>query len=260
MFNQIMITLEEDDADVTEPTGDIMYSSVLPPQALVPMRKVLVTYDQVPDKGPLMQNLWWYNINYINRSINGDPYDENYKTGIVQAYQGKDEATLRKKTEEVINAIVGEQSDQYMDYNGDDSIDNAGDGFGSLPNGSNPGYLQAAILESKNAADAADSTPNIRLNSENAQICLTNVTGWTQQLLQLALKLNDTPFGSQMDPLVQQISDFGNTLLKGQDTNKNGQYEAIAGECGATDGYYYGYWMADMLLYPGQDRIPPPQK
>ncbi|MGE5373747.1 MAG: serine/threonine protein kinase, partial [Bacteroidota bacterium] len=257
MFNQLMITLEEDDTSVTQPTGDILYSSVLPPKALVEMKKVLVSYDQVPDKGPLMQNLWWYNVNYVNRSINGDPYDTNYKVGIVQAYQNKDEATLRKKTEEVINAIVGEQSDQYKDYNGDGNIDNAGDGFGSLPNGNSPGYLQATILNSKNAADATDSTLNIRKNAENVNICLTNVTGWTEKILTLALQLNDTPFGSQMEPIVNKIASLGNTLLKGEDANKNGQYEAIPGECGATDGYYYGYWMADMFIYPGQDRVPP---
>ncbi len=106
-----------------------------------------------------------------------------------------------------------------------------------------------------------NSTPNIRLNSENVKICLTNVTGWTEQILNLALQLNATPFGPEMEPIVQQISALGNTLLKGQDANKNGQYdEAISGECGATGGYYYGYYMADMFIYPGADRVPPPEK
>ncbi len=156
LFNQLMITLEADGSAATQPAGEILYSSVLPPKALVELRKVLVSYDQVPDKGPLMQNLWWYNANYINRSINGDPLDENYKVGIVQAYQNQDEATLRTKNEEVINAIVGKQSNQYQDYNKDGAFNDAGDGYGSLPNGSSPGYLQATILNAKNAADAPE--------------------------------------------------------------------------------------------------------
>jgi serine/threonine protein kinase len=259
MFNQILVTLEEDDPAVTKPTGEILFSSVLPPQALGQIRKVLVSFDEVPDKGPLLQNLWWYNANYINRSINGDQFDENYKIGIVQALQKKDEATLRKKTEEVINAIVGDQSDQYQDYDHDGNFDNAGDGYGSLPNGSSPGYLRANILYTKNAINAPDSTPNIRLNGENVQICVKNVTDWTEQLLRLALQLNAAPFGPNMEPIVTQISTLGNTLLKGEDVNKNGQFdEAILGECGATGGYYYGYYMADMFIYPGHDRVPPP--
>jgi serine/threonine protein kinase len=261
MFNQTMITLEQDSTSATQPAGEILYSSVLPPKALVELRKVLVSYDPLPDKGPLIQNLWWYNANYINRSVNGDPLDENYKVGIVQAYENQDEATLRKKTEEVINAIVGEQSAQFQDYNKDGNLDNAGDGFGSLPNGSSPGYLQATILTSKNAADAPDSTSNMRFNSENVKICLTNLTGWTNQLLDLALKLNGTTFGPDMKPIIDEMSSLGNTMLQGHDINNNGRSdEALAGECGATAGYYYAYWMADMFIYPGQERVPPPDK
>jgi serine/threonine protein kinase len=261
LFNELMITLEQDGGNATQPSGTVQYSSVLPPKALVGLRNVLVSYDPLPDKGPLMQNLWWYNVNYVNRSINGDPLDANYKVGIVQAYQNQDEATLRKKTEEVINAIVGQQSDQYKDYNQDGTIDNAGDGFGSLPNGTSPGYLQATILNAKNAADATDSTSNMRFNSENVKICLTNVTQWTQELLDLALKLNGTTYGPDMKPIIDQMSSVGNTMLQGHDVNNNGRTdEALAGECGATAGYYYGYWMADMFIYPGADRVPPPEK
>ncbi len=104
-----------------------------------------------------------------------------------------------------------------------------------------------------------NSTTNIRFNNENVKICLTNVTGWTQQLLDLALKLNSTPFGPDMKPVIDQMSTLGDTMLKGHDTNNNGRSdEALKGECGATAGYYYGYWMADMFIYPGKDRVPPP--
>ncbi|MGE5463777.1 MAG: protein kinase domain-containing protein [Syntrophothermus sp.] len=261
MFNQVLITLEDDGTQAAKPTGEIMYSSVFPPQSLVPIRRILVSYDPVPDKGPLIQGLWWYNANYINRSINGDPLDANFKTGIVQAFKNNDEPTLRKKTEDVINSIVGDQSDQFKDYNGDGTIDYSSDGYGSLPNGDRLGYLQETILNSKNAADAADSTPNIRLYAENVQTCIKNVSGWTQDLLSLALQLNDTPFGPKMKPIVDQIAALGDALLKGKDANKNGQFdEAIPGECGATIAYDYAYYMADMFIYPGQNRVPPPEK
>ena len=260
-FNQVLITLEQDDAPASEPTGEVLYSSVLPPKALEQIRKVLVSYDEVPQKGPLMQNLWWYNASYVNRSINGDEFEADYKVGIVQALKDNDEATLRKRTEEVINTIVGDQSDQYKDYDNSGTFDEVGDGYGSLPNGNRLGYLQATILNAKNATDALDSTPNIRLNGENVQICIRNVNGWTEQLLNLALQLNDMPFGPEMEPIVSEISTLGNTLLKGKDANKNGQFdEAIPGECGATIAYDFAYFMADMFIYPGADRVPPPEK
>lgn len=260
-FNQLEVTLEDDNAQVEKPTGEVVYSSILPPQSLVHIRHVLVSYDDLPDKGPLMQNLWYYSASYVNRSINGDELDENYKVGITQAYKNAEEATLRKRDEEVINSIVGDQSDQYLDYDKDGTVDDPGDGYGALPNGDRLGYLQQTALHTKYAADAADSTPNIRLYSGNVQICIQNMGVWTDQLLQLALQLNETPFGPKMEPIVNQMSTLGNNLVTGVDANQNGRMnEAIAGECGADAAYENAYFMADMFVYPGPNRMPPPEK
>ncbi|MEO8358170.1 MAG: hypothetical protein ABI621_19875, partial [Chloroflexota bacterium] len=236
-------------------------SSILPPQTLVPMRHVLVSYDDLPEQGPLIQDFWWYNASYVNRSINGDEFDDDYKIGIVQAYENDDEPTLRRRTEEAINSIVGDLSDQYQDYDNDGTIDNPANRYGSLPNGDRLGYIQETILHAKYAADAADSTPNIRRYGENVQICLQNVNGWTEQLLEQALLLHETPMGSEMEPIITEISALGEKLLSGEDANENGRFdEAIAGECGTTAAYDYAYYMADMFIYPGPDRIPPPEK
>jgi anti-sigma-K factor RskA len=263
MYNEVMITLEQDgSAEATPaPAGKVLYSSILPPDSLASMRKVLVSYDPVPEQGPLIQGLYWYNADYIDRSISGDPSDPNYSTGLVQAFQNGDEATLRKRTEDIINSIVGEQSDRFRDYDGDGTIEYSSDGYGSFPNGDQRGYIEETILYAQNTANAPDSTPNIRLYAENVQTCVKNVQGWTQELLNLALELNGMPFGPDMEPVVNDISTLGETLLKGKDANKNGQFdEAIPGECGANIAYYFGYYMADMFLYPGADRMPPPEK
>src|SRR6185369_3225984 len=111
------------------------------------------------------------------------------------------------------------------------------------PNGDRLGYLQQTALHTKSAADAADSTPNIRLYSGNVQICIQNISGWTDQLLQLALQLNETPFGPKMEPIINQMSTLGNNLVTGVDANKNGQMnEAIVGECGADAAYENAYF------------------
>ena len=260
-FNQLMISLEQDNVSITEPTGEVVYSSIFPPQTLVHLRHILVSYGELPDQGPLMENLWWYKSFYVSRSINGDEFDEDYKIGILQAYENGDEASLRKRTEEVINAIVGEFSDQYLDYDNDGTIEDLGDNYGSLPNGDHLGYLQQTALHAKYASDAADSTPNIRLYGGNVQICIQNMSGWTEQLLELATQLNDTSFGPEMEPIVNEMAALGKKLLKGEDANENGQLdEAIVGECGADAAYDYAYYMADMFIYPGPDRMPQPEK
>lgn len=260
-YNQVFITLEQDDANVSEPAGEILYSSVLPPQSLVHIRHVLVSYNKLPDEGPLMQNLWYYGASYIERSINGNPLDDDYKVGMVQALEAGDEATFQKRLEEVINSIVGDMSDQYLDHDGDGSIDNPSDGYGSLANGDRLGYLQETGLHAKYAADAADSTANIRLYSENLQVCLQNMDGWTNRLLNLALQLKELPFGSDMKPIVDEMSIVAKNLLTGADVNDNGRVDDIlTGECGADTAYYQAYWMADMFIYIGADRVHPSGK
>ena len=256
-YHQVQITREQDDAIVSEPTGEVVYSSVFPPQALAPLRHLLVSHEATPNKEPLIQSLWWYSGDYVNDSINGDP-DSNGALGIVQAFKNDDEATLRKRTEEIINQIVGELSGQFRDYDGDGQVDVAGDGYGSLPQGEERlGYIQESAVYAQQTADAPDSTPNIRTYNENVQVCLENVESWTQEILDLALQLNEMPFGPDMEPVVSELSQLGNHLVDGFDENKNGRIDPSVGECGATTAYDHAYYMADFQIYLGPDRMPP---
>jgi serine/threonine protein kinase len=262
-FDQVIITQETDGAQVNQPSGKVVYSSIFPPESLIPVRNLLASYAKVPDNLALIQGLWYYSGYYVTISISGDK--DTKTTGLVEAFKNGDEATVRARTEEVINQIVGNQSEQFLDYNKDGNIDNTPgdiptDGFGSFPNGTQNGYIQETALQAKLASDAADSTPNIRTNSDNLQICINNMEGRLNLLLQSALKLNETPFGPQMQPIVTDLETLGNTLLNGNDTDGNGLVEATPGECGANDAYKLAYLMADMLLYPGENRVPPSGK
>jgi hypothetical protein len=205
--------------------------------------------------------MWYYSAFYVARSINGDELDEDYKEGLLQAFKSGDEGLVRKRTEEVINSIVGDQSDLYLDYDKDGTVDDPGDGYGSLPNGDRLGYLQETALHAKYSADATDSTPNIRLYSDNLQLCIQNINDWTNQLLPLAQELNRTPLGPAMDPIITEMSVLAKNLVTGVDVNDNGRTDdVLAGECGADAAYENGYSMADMLILPGADRTPPTGK
>jgi tRNA A-37 threonylcarbamoyl transferase component Bud32 len=255
-FNQVQITEEEDGVQISAPAGEVVFSSIFPPEALKSIRHLLVEHD-TPDAGPLMQNLWWYSSEYVSEAINGYP-DDTEKLGIVQALAQNDEDSLRKRTEEVINQIVGDLSDQYQDYDQDGQIDVAGDGYGSLPQGEErPGYIQGSVFYAQSTADAPDSTPSIRGYNENVQVCLQNMLGWTNEILDLALQLNDMPFGPEMEPIVTRLSQLGKELVDGSDANENGIIDLVAGECGADDAYEKAYWMADFQIYLGPNRIPP---
>ncbi len=254
-LSQIQIT-KENDASISTPTREIVYSSIFSPKALVYVRNVGASFSGAPKNLALIQGLYYYNGSYIDAAINGTTNDPTY-TPIVTAYQKGDEATLRKRNEELINMIVGSQSDQYLDYDKDGQIDDQADGYGSLPNGDQPGYLQETSLQAQSAADAPDSTSNIRQQNQSLQICIKNMQGWTNDILPLALKLDETSFGLEMQQTIDQLSKLGDKLDNGEDTNNNGTVEAIEGECGALLAYKYGTNMADFLILSGPNRIPP---
>jgi len=262
-YHQVIVTLESDGSEVTQPTGKVAYSSIFPAQSIVPVRNLLVAYENVPLKDALIQGLWYYSGYYVTISINGDR-DTNI-TGLRAAWKTGDEATVRLRTEEIINQIVGDQSDQVRDYNNDGTIDNtpgeiATDGYGAFPNGTSIGYIQVTSREAKLAADAPDSTSNIRTNSEKLQICLQNMEGRLNLILQSALELNDMPMGADMEATITDLEALGDVLLNGNDADDNGLVDAVSGECGANDAYSFAYALADMYLYPGENRIPPTGK
>jgi hypothetical protein len=259
-YNQIQITKEQDGVAISAPTGEVVYSSIYPPVALESLRHLIVAHEQTPDGGPLIQNLWYYSGEYLNKSISGDQFEQEY-IGMVQALATNDEPSLRTRTEEVINQIVGSLSDQYQDYDKDGAISVSGDEYGSLPQGEERlGYIQESALYAQSTADAPDSTVNIRGYNDDVQVCLQNMEGWTNEILRLALQLNETSFGPEMEPIVSELKVLGNQLVHGVDVNQNGIIDAVAGECGADTAYFHSYYMADFQIYPGADRTPPTGK
>ena len=256
-YNQIQITLERDNVSITAPNGEALYSSIFPTQALIHIRHVLVSYPGAPAEEALMQGLYYYSGSYINISINGDAELLPNFVYLTKAYETGDEAALRKRIEEIINLIVGDQSDMYQDYDNSGEIDNNdGDGFGSLPNGDRLGYIQETALHAKYAAEAPDSTANIRRYSANMQVCIQNMDGWTKQILPLALQLNEMPTGPEMKPIIDQLSVLGNNLVNGADGDGDGIIEPNPGECGAGLAYEDGWYIADFPILIGPDRTP----
>jgi len=263
-FHQVIITQETDGIEINQPAGKVVYSSIFPSESLIHLRNLLAAYSDVPNNLALIQGLWYYSGYYVTISINGD--NDTKTVGLMEAFKNGDEATVRTRTEEIINQIVGNLSDQFLDYNNDGTVDNTAgdsiltDGFGSFPNGTQNGYIQETTLQAKLSSDAIDSTPNIRTNSEKLQICIQNMDARLNLILQSALRLNETSVGPEMEPIITDLEILGNNLLNGNDTDGNGLVEAVTGECGANDAYTLAYLMADMLLYPGEDRIPPSGK
>jgi tRNA A-37 threonylcarbamoyl transferase component Bud32 len=255
-IREIQITREPNDVSSSTPTGEVVYSSVFPPEALTHIRKLAVSFEGGSDQASLIAGLYYYSGSYVEAAINGDANTPGY-IGMTEAFENGDEATFRKRNEQVINMIVGEKSELYRDYDGDGELDTEANGYGSLPNGDQAGYLQQTALEAQAAAEAPDTTSNIRQQNANLQVCIQNMSEWTDQILPLALELQEMEFGPEMEPILNELSALGKYLSEGVDADQDGDIETLAGECGAFDAYYYGIYMADFPIFIGSNRLPP---
>ncbi len=254
LFDQLEVTIEADnDPNPDESSGDIIASSVFPPLALIHVRHVLVSFATAPDGIALIQGLWGSTDSlYISVSE------------LQEAFSHGDENLVRKKNEEIINQLVGNANvNQYLDWNEDGSINNPNDdGFGLLQNGdpgyTDQGYIAQTISHAKFAAQSVDATENIKTQSANVVLCLENMKGWSEQLLEKALRLQEMPFGPEMGALIAEMAALSNRIISGIDSNDNDLIEPIVGEGGATTAYEFAYYMAEMPLLPGAHRIPLP--
>ncbi len=254
LFDQLEVTVEADnDPNPDESSADIIASSVFPPLALIHVRHVLVSFATAPDGIALIQGLWGSTDSLYTSTKE-----------LQDAFSKGDEELVRKKNEEIINQLVGNaNTNRYLDWNKDGTINNPNDdGFGLLQNGdpgyTDQGYIAQTISHAKFAAQSTDATENIKKQSANVVLCLENMKGWSEQLLEKALQLQEMPFGSDMAPLIAEMTKLSDQIISGTDSNNNGLIEPIIGEGGATTAYEYAYYMAEMPLLPGAHRIPLP--
>jgi hypothetical protein len=252
VFDQLEITLEPDnDPNPEDSSGDVVASSVFPPFALVHVRHLLVMFAPAPDQTALIQGLW---DTADSISTSAEDLDD--------AFSNNDEELVRLKTEEIINQIVGKaDKNRYKDWNNDGTVDDPSDGYGLLGTGdpgyTDGGYIVQTISHAKFAAQANDATENIKMHGANVVICGENMTGWSQQLLDKALQLQDLPLDSEMKPLIDDMTMLSNEIAVGIDSNGNGLIEPIVGEGGADTAYDQAYNMAEMPIFLGEHRIPP---
>jgi serine/threonine protein kinase len=245
VFDQLEVTEEaDDDPNPDEPSGEVVASFIYPPLSFVHIRHLIVKFDSAPDETSLIYGLW----------ATADGIDTSMFE-LQEAFADQDEALVRQKTEEVINQLVGKSdAARYRDWDGDGTLADPGDGFGLLANG----YLSETVSHTNFAMQAPDATENINLQGGKVLVCLDNMSGWSEQLLEKALILEEMPFGPTMEPLIAEMVTLAMNNVSGIDANSNSLIEPIAGEGGAATAYEYAYYMADMLLLPGAGQIPPP--
>ncbi len=239
IYSAVEITVEPNPDSNPNSSNNIAFSAKLPEGGLTHVRHLLYSFGGTPNQ-----------IGFIR----GLDADTNLLTKlaaqVLASFQSGDDGDVLLQAENMLNIIVGTQSADHKDWNGDGEIDDPGDGYGLLLNGDNLGYIQGSFTHADLAITSPDATDNMLTHGEHVKISATNVSDWTAGLRAQLIDILQNPTGSDREAVIRQAVATANQIRNGVDLNGNERIEPIPGEGGALTAYEHAYYMADMLILP----------
>jgi len=176
---------------------------------------------------------------------------------MLTTFEAGDEAGLDLHAERMLNVILGSQSEEYKDWNGDGAVDDPGDGYGLLLNGENLGYIQGTFTHADLSLTSPDATQNMLTHGKHVKDCATNLDIWTAQLRdQLRAILNASFDSPELEGMIREAVALADKIRNGIDVNGNENIEPVSGEGGAVTAYEHAYYMADIVIVPGASQPP----
>jgi hypothetical protein len=238
LYNGAFISAEAaNDAD-PNPSGVIVYSGQVAPEAMAHIRHVVTAIPTTPDGEGFALNAL-SEVNILLQQINAQQ----------DAVAANDLTNLHIHAETTLNILEGQNSANYGDRDGDGETYNPGDGFGLLRFGQDDGYLPSAADHAQLAADSAGASDEVKLHAEHVKIAAANAIDWAKQIAALEEQILalDNP-ANAADP-VTQIAGLFNALLEGVDANGDGQVAPIPGEGGIRTMYQHGQLMGSIEIF-----------
>jgi serine/threonine protein kinase len=245
-YRTLEITREPDPDPSPNSSNDVAFSVSLPPDGLTHLRHLLFAFNATPEK-----------VGFVH-GLNADTLLLNESAQqMLASFEARDEAGLDLHAERMLNVILGSQSEEYKDWNGDGTVDDPSDGYGLLLNGENVGYIQGTFTHADLSLTSPDATQNMLTHGKHVKDCATNLDGWTSQLRdQLAAILNASFDSPELEGMIREAVALAAKIRNGIDVNGNESIEPVSGEGGAVTAYEHAYYMADMSIVPGASQIP----
>jgi len=247
MYHGVEITIEPNPDSNPIPSNNVAFAVTLPSSGFTHVRHLLYAFSATPNQTGF---------------ISGLSTDTNLIDLIAQemlaAYQAGDEAKVRSQAEAILNIIVGNQSENYKDWDNDGTINDPSDGFGLLLNGDNEGYIQGTYTHADLSVTSPDATQNMLVHGEHVKAAALNIGGWTPTLRDQLILILQSPVNADREGMIRNAVALANQIQNGFDVNGNENIEPIPGEGGATTAYDHAYYMADMLIPAGSNVTPVP--
>ncbi|NUQ84664.1 MAG: protein kinase [Anaerolineales bacterium] len=238
-YHGMQITIEPSPDNNPNPSNEIAFSISLPPNGLTHIRHLLSEFSSTPNQTPFVRGLK-RDTDLLN----------NLAQEMLTSFETGNEENVRLQAEQMLNLILGDQSPDHKDWNGDGNTDDPGDGYGLLLNGSNSGYIQGTFTHANLSIQSADATENMMTHGEHVMIAAENVSGWTARLRDQLIGVIEASSLSEAESFIRQAVVLTNQIRNGVDVNGNENVEPIPGEGGAMTAYEHSFYMADILLFP----------
>jgi serine/threonine protein kinase len=239
IYSALEITVEPNPDTNPNTSNNVAFSVKLPEDGLTHVRHLLYSFGATPNQIGFIRGLD-ADTNLLTQSA----------TQMLASFQSGNETDVLLQAENMLNVIVGSQSEDHKDWNGNGNIDDPGDGYGLLLNGSNLGYIQGTRTHADLAATSADATQNMLVHGDHVKICADNVSGWTAELKTQLINIIQNPSNTDREGAIRQAVAMANQIRVGLDVDGNEKIEPISGEGGALTAYEHAYYMADMLIIP----------
>jgi len=244
IYRGMEITIEPDPDNNPIPSGKVAFSAQLPPASFAHVRHLLYSFSENPNQ-----------IGFMDGLDKTAALIQNSAETMLNSFETGNQADVSFQAEIMLNAIVGNQSPDYKDWNNDGKTDDQSDGFGLLLNGDNGGYIQGALSHTGFAMEAEDATDNMKLHGGHVTIALNNISDWTPELRDALKSILSATSDADREGFIRQAVATANQLLNGVDINGNEIVEPIPGEGGVLVAYQHAYYMADLLIFADSANI-----
>jgi len=238
-YHGLELTLEPEGDTNPNPSNEIAFFAMVPPGGYTHVRHLLASFPSNPN-----------GVGFVHGLRSDTTLLNDIAKEMLVSFEANDDTTVRLQAEQMLNLIVGNQSQDYKDWNGNVEVDDPADGFGLLLNGSNIGYIQGTFSHANLSLTSPDASENMLIHGEHVKIAATNVSEWTAQLRDQLIQIMEAPSLAEAEGAIRQAVVLSNQILNGVDINGNENIEAISGEGGAMTAYDHAYYMADIVLTP----------
>lgn len=224
-----LVTAEAPGAQPGTPSDQVVFGGRVAQDVLGAARLLLVSAPDTPD-----------NHAYATQLLDQVEELTHHIEEINASALSGDRASMNRHIEHMYAILSGEGSENYIDFDGDQFVDDPGDGFGIL------NYVDAIERQALAAASAPGASENVKSQAARLVFVVGNIRQWAKRMLELGLGAHEAQTNDDRQAHTVELPGLAAQMLNGVDVNGDGLIEPIKEEGGAYTLYFQSQALAAM--------------